>query len=201
MITQKLRVLLYLLSGAALCASIAWFVAKPDWEPGVGVLTSLAGLLALFLSDRSSSTMEEQKAELRSGSMPRPEQKSSASEQARSPINSVLSEVTPRWNQPLTVTFADGVRGVLGMSASYYMQRESAARLVATFGSSAQVETYMKKRVESGALSVLERVTSDEARRSRLTLQQAIVEAVQSQILEPGLLLHSVALGEITPIG
>jgi hypothetical protein len=202
MTKQKLRVLLYLLSAAALCGSIGWFVVKPDWEPGIGILTSLAGVVALLLSDRGSAITEEQNGAFRSDSMPRLAQQSGVPAQAEdSPTGPVPSEFTPRWIQPLTVTFADGVRCKFGMSASYHIQRENAAELVATFGSSAGVEAYIKNRVESAALAVMERFTSAEARRSRVSLQEAIIESVRSQISEAGLLLHSVTLGEITPAG
>lgn len=198
---QKLRGLLCLLSGAALFGSIGWFVVTPGWEPGVGIFTSLAGMLAL-LSDKSSATAEEHEGEHPSDSMPRPPQQLSAPEQAGVlAIGPVSPEVTPRWIQPLTVTFANGVRCKFGMSASYHIRRENAAELIATFGSSAQAETYIKNRIESAAFAVLERFTSDEARRSRVSLQNAIVESVRSQISEAGPLLHSVTLGEITLIG
>lgn len=198
---QTLRVLLYLLSAAALFGSIGWFIVTPDWEPGIGILTSLAGVLTL-LRDRGSATAEEQNVAFRADSMPRLAQQSVVPEQTEdSPTGLVPSEFTPRWIQPLTVTFADGIRCKFEMSASYHIHREKAAELVATFGSSARVETYIKNRVESAALAVLERFTSAEARRSRVSLQDAIIESVRSQISEAGLLLHSVTLGEITPAG
>jgi hypothetical protein len=200
---QKLRVLLYLLSAAALCGSIGWFMMKPDWEPGVGIFTSLAGLLGLFLSDRSPAAAEERNTGLLSDSVSgQNRNQQHLSRQGIEPTApSVPPEVTTRSSQPLMVRFADGVRCKVDMSASYQILRENAPMLVAMFGSPAQAETYLKNQVKSVALAVLERCTSDEARRSRASLQNTIRESVRSQIAEAGLLLHSVTLEEITQIG
>lgn len=43
-----------LLTGVAFLASIAWFCFDPDYEPGIAIITSLAGLVGLWIGERQS---------------------------------------------------------------------------------------------------------------------------------------------------
>lgn len=44
-------VALYILAALALLGFGGWFASNPDWEPGIGIVTSVAGLIALILND------------------------------------------------------------------------------------------------------------------------------------------------------
>ncbi len=44
--------LVKILSGLVLIGSVAWFIAQPDYEPAIAIVTSLSAFIAAWLSDR-----------------------------------------------------------------------------------------------------------------------------------------------------
>jgi hypothetical protein len=44
---------LYVLAVAALLGFVGWFASSREWEPGIGIVTSVGGLIALYLNDES----------------------------------------------------------------------------------------------------------------------------------------------------
>lgn len=49
-------VVLYILAFVALVGFGGWFASNLDWEPGIGIVTSFAGLIALYLNDDNQKT-------------------------------------------------------------------------------------------------------------------------------------------------
>jgi hypothetical protein len=41
-----------ILSGLALIGSVVWFIARPDYEPAIAIVTSLSAFIAAWLGDR-----------------------------------------------------------------------------------------------------------------------------------------------------
>jgi len=49
-----------LLAGFAFIGSIAWFVAAPDYEPAIAIVTSLSTLIAALIGERRAKQKPEQ---------------------------------------------------------------------------------------------------------------------------------------------
>lgn len=56
-----------LLSGIALIGSVAWLIAAPDYEPAIAVVTSLAALIAAFVSSKKVNPNPDQTQTVTSG--------------------------------------------------------------------------------------------------------------------------------------
>jgi hypothetical protein len=49
-----------ILSGLALMASIAWFVASPDFEPAISAVTALVAVIVAFRGERTTAPQPAQ---------------------------------------------------------------------------------------------------------------------------------------------
>lgn len=48
------------LSGLAFMGSVAWFIAQPDYEPAIAIVTSLSAFIAVWLSERKAKHQAKQ---------------------------------------------------------------------------------------------------------------------------------------------
>lgn len=49
-----------ILSGLALIGSVVWFIAQPDYEPAIAIVTSLSTFIAAWLGDRRLKRLANQ---------------------------------------------------------------------------------------------------------------------------------------------
>jgi integral membrane sensor domain MASE1 len=48
------------LSGLAFLGSVAWFIAQPDYEPAIAIVTSLSAFIAAWFADKQMNRQENQ---------------------------------------------------------------------------------------------------------------------------------------------
>jgi len=62
---------LYVLPVVALLGFVGWFASNLDWEPGIGIVTSAGGLIAVYLNDESRKAKAKSYSTKRQGDVSR----------------------------------------------------------------------------------------------------------------------------------
>lgn len=109
--------------------------------------------------------------------------------------------VDPSTRQPLSVTFADGERGIVEVSVRLQLPPNKAPRLVANFGSFAESQKQLMTFLEGQIRAEFAKHTITQAQLKRDTISANLL-AVAKKAAEQnfGFIVHDITLGDIRPV-